>query len=241
MRVWFKIASTILFASLILFNCDNFWGYDYDADPIPNSAPISGKITNLFTNEPVYDAKVQAGSQSTHTNENGEFLLHYSYMSDEERNKPVHVTVTAANYFSYSRTIIIFPQDNVFNAALEYAAPLISKAVLVDYFGDGDTFVCQALVKDYQGAEEIASVLGSFLYWNTDTNMAQVDDVAISFDHTFSDLEAYYQLIYHPITEYENLSFLQRVSIVVTDSSGYHGSIVISSTSTDSLLFPVQF
>ena len=241
MRMGLKIAAFLLFSFLILLNCDNFWGYNYDADPIPNSAPVSGKVTNLFTGEPVYDAKVQVGSQSTRTDENGEYLLQYLYKSDEDRNQPVSITVSATNYFSYSTFRIIYPQNNFFELTLEYAAPLISKAVLVDYYGDGETFVCQALVKDYQGIGEISSAIASFLYMNTSTNMIQHDNKVMSFHHSLSGIESYYQVIYYPLTEYPDLSFLQRASIVVTDSSGYHNSAITNSTIPDSLLFPVQF
>jgi hypothetical protein len=240
MRLWLKIAVFLLFSSLVFFNCDNFWGYDYDADPIPNSATINGKITNLFTGEPVYDAKVQVGGQSARTNANGEYSLEYQYQSDEDRNKPVQITVSATNYFSYSTSVIIFPQNNFFDATLEYAAPLISKAVLVDYYENDSTYVCQALVKDYQGADEISSVLASFLYWNTTTRTIQPDEVEMTFDHSISANEEYFQTIYQPLTEYQDLIFLERASIVVTDSSGYHNSIIVNSTTPDSLLFPVQ-
>jgi hypothetical protein len=240
MRLWLKITVFLLFSSLVFSNCDNFWGYDYNADPIPNSATVNGKITNLFTGEPVYDAKIQVGAQSTRTNGDGEYSLEYQYVSDEDRNEPVQITVSAKNYFSYSTLVIIYPQHNFFDAALEYAAPLISKAVLVDYFGNDSTYVCQALVKDYQGADEISSVIASFQYWRNSTNTGESDDKTMSYHHSLSDTEAYYQIIYHPFTEIQDLSFLGLVSIVVMDSSGYHNSALNRSTIPDSLLFPVQ-
>lgn len=239
------VINLLLLNSLIFLNCKSFWGYDYEADPIPDSATISGKVINLFTSEPVYYAKVQVASQFTRTDENGEYILHYFYESDEDRDKPVPITISAMNYFSYSKSIIIYPQNNFFDAALEYAAPLISKLVLVDYDGNDSIYVCQTLVKDYQGAEGISSVIASFIYWNTNRNQIEKDEVLMEFNHYLSNEEAFYQVIYYPINpiEFDTLIFQHQVAVDVFDSNGYHNSAIINTIGIgpDSLLFPVQF
>ena len=232
----------LLLNSFIFLTCKSFWGYDYDADPIPNSATITGRITNLFTKEPVYDAQVQVASQSIHTDEDGKYTLHYLYESDEEQNKRVPITISAANYFSYSNSIIIYPQNNFFDAQLEYAAPIIQKVVVVDYYNNNSMIVCQALITDYQGIKDISSITVSFFYFNNDSRELYTDKVLMDLHHAQSQNDAFYQTTYFPhFSELPQISFLELSEISVIDSAGYSDSTEVTTFIPDSnsVLFPI--
>ncbi len=228
------------FIVFIFYNCDNFWGYDYQADPIPNSATITGRITHFFTDQPVSDAKVQFGSQSTQTDENGEYLLSYIFEGDEDRDKPVTVSIDAHNYYSLNDSIKIFPQTNYYHAKLKYAAPIIQQAVIVNFI-EIDSLICQAHITDYQGRKNISSITVSFFYFNDSTRELSVDKMPMSYHHSQGSWDLFYQLYYEPrdLTELPQVSFLELSEIVVKDFGGFSDSTIIDNftTHTSELLF----
>jgi hypothetical protein len=161
-RIWF-----LLLSLLTLINCDTdrFLGYNYEAESLVESAPISGRVTNIFTSAPVTSATIKIGSYETLTDINGGYLLVYSLGTDEERDRPIPVTVSAPNYFSKSLETIIYPQALELNFSLEYAAPIIESAVITPR--DILTVNCDATVFDYQGVDDIDSVIAVFTYFDS--------------------------------------------------------------------------
>ena len=115
MKKRFIIRFWVCFVLLMLFGCEKFVGYNYDADPIPNTAVISGSLSNIFTDEPIIYAQVLVGSQTTKTDQDGQYLLYYAFESDEDRNKPVDVVFSAPNYYTLSKSYIIYPGQNQFD------------------------------------------------------------------------------------------------------------------------------
>jgi len=150
-----------IFLILILYGCDfdKYLGYDNKAQELLNTAAVSGSITNFYTDDPVSNALVKVGQQETLTNSNGLYSLNYVLTDDEERNKPVHIHISAHNYYPDSITTLIEPLDNMYNFQLRYAAPMIKDIVRQQYrFFD----ICQAIVSDYQGWQDIDSVYALF-------------------------------------------------------------------------------
>ena len=153
----------ILFALFILIinacDLDKMTGSESDAQPIPDSAKLYGTILDKFTENPVKNATILVGNQATFTDENGEYSFYYYLGEDEERNKPVAVKISAQNYIHLDTAIVIFPENQLsFN--LEYGAPIIRRMVII-----GD--ICQTEIFDYQGADDIIQVSGSFFYIQT--------------------------------------------------------------------------
>ena len=103
-KIWF-----LLFVLLLLINCDTdkFFGYNYDAESLIESTPVSGRITNIFTSVPVTSAKIKIGPYETLTDKDGDYLLVYPLGTDEERDKFIPIIVTAPNYFPDSLETII--------------------------------------------------------------------------------------------------------------------------------------
>jgi hypothetical protein len=226
----------LLLNSFIFLNCENFWGYNYDADPIPNSATITGKITHFFTNQPVPDATVQFGSQSAQTDSNGQYLLSYIFEGDEDRDKPVKVHVSAHNYYSKIDSTKIFPQINHYDAKLKYAAPIIQRAVIVDLM-EVDSLLCQVHVTDYQGRQNISEITVSFFYLNNSKGEISVDKLPMAYHHSQGNWDLFYQLWYKPrdLSELPQSSFLELSEIFVKDFGGFSDSTTLDNFTTHAI------
>jgi hypothetical protein len=229
----------VCFVLLMLYGCEKFVGYNYETDPIPNTTMINGSISNIFTGEPVIYAQVRVGSQTTKTDQDGQYLMYYTFESDEDRNKPVDVVFSAPNYYSLSKSYIIYPGKNQFDGRLTYAAPLIPKTAFVQ-IDSVDTFlVCQALVFDYQGAEDIISVTASFIYFSYVKRANFFIERELEFMERYSDQASFYQVIYTPM-EGEQFRFENRCSVIAIDREDYHCSVTLNLDfqNPDTLLFP---
>jgi len=142
----------------ILTGCDldKFTGYKYDSEPLPTSAKIYGTITNKFTGNALYRAQIRIENQAAFTDENGEYIFYYHWSEDNLRDKPLPVRIGADKFHAQDTTVIVYPQTRL-DVRLEYGAPIIKRSALV-----GE--ICQVIVFDYQGAEDITTVTAYFLY-----------------------------------------------------------------------------
>jgi len=157
-----KIIVLIISIVIIFFitGCDlqKLWGYEYESDPTPESAKIYGKVTDIFTGEPIKDVLVTVNNSMTVTDENGNYILYYRYIQDEDRNVPVPTKYTQQHYLQIDSSMVVFPINEI-NVSLAYASPIIQKICMVD-----SVYICQAIIYDHQGFEDINSVVANLAY-----------------------------------------------------------------------------
>lgn len=158
----FKIFALVLLLVFIFLisGCDlqKLWGYEYESDPTPESAKIYGKVTDNFTSEPVQNAVITIQDKLTTTDENGDYCIYYHYTEEEDRNVPVSVKISHEKYLPGDSAIVIFPVNEI-NFGLSYASPIIQKICMVD-----SIYICQAIIYDHQGFDDIISVLANLAY-----------------------------------------------------------------------------
>jgi hypothetical protein len=234
--IYWALASLYLLSFTL--NCEKFTGYDYGTEQINDTARIYGIVRNINNGNPIYNARVIIGSSSTQTNENGEYRIEWSLGKDEERDKPVTFTYLAGDYLPDSISVILYPGENRLNDInLVYASPIIEKGALVDTIGDGENYICQVLVFDYQGNRDIDTIFAGFVYQDSVTNNPRMDTVGLSRVFNLSENSAYFQTEYQPVKG-RRWEFLNRCAITAVDLLKYHGSIIVdATTSKDSLLF----
>ncbi|TFG97811.1 MAG: hypothetical protein E4H13_10525 [Calditrichales bacterium] len=225
----------IIFALLWLMTmaCDleKLTSYDHTAAPIPDSARLYGTILNKFTLEPVVKARIGIASQFTYTDENGEFTMYYHLGEDDARNKPVTVSLSAENYMSLDTNLIVFP-ENELSKKLVYGAPVIRRIALVDS-------ICQAEIYDYQGAEDIARVSGSFTYRlrPMDRQISLHREISLIRVAVDTPNTAYYQgTIDTYLVEFGDLQ--PTYFIDATDRNSHLTTATSSAVGQDSLIFP---
>jgi len=239
MKIILPIVIWVWVFILLFHGCEKFVGYNYDADPLPRVAIITGNITNTFTGEPIIYAQIQVGTQQTKTDQYGQYLMYYAFESDEDRNKPVKLVFSAPNYYSSSYSHIIYPGNNQFDTQLTYAAPIIQKTAFVQIDSVDTVTVCQVLVFDYQGADDIASATASFVYMHIAQNTTFLVEKEMEFVERYSDQASFYQVVYQP-WPVKIYSFENKCTVVATDSEGYTDgvSLKIDAQNPDTLLFP---
>ena len=154
-------AMMLLMAVLLLWQCDSerFTGVNYRAEPIPSEAVIRGQITNVFTGQPIHRAQVTVQERIVETTRDGRFEVPYEIEAEDRLNRPANVQIIAAQYFRLDTSLVVFPGENVLNAALVYAAPIITASSVTDSIVTAEVF-------DYQGQENLQTVIAVGKYWS---------------------------------------------------------------------------
>ncbi|MEJ2049881.1 MAG: hypothetical protein P8Y60_08600, partial [Calditrichota bacterium] len=83
----------LLLLLLLLLTCEQYTGYNFDADSPKQTAKIYGIVENTFTNEPVNRAFLRIGNLTTYSDKLGEYSILYPLQTEEERDKPVPLIV----------------------------------------------------------------------------------------------------------------------------------------------------
>ncbi|MEJ2545450.1 MAG: hypothetical protein P8Y99_15415, partial [Calditrichaceae bacterium] len=113
---------------LIYLSCDTdrYLGFDTEAQELANTAMITGQITNYYDGMPVYQANIKIGNIETRTDHQGNYKIPYILSDDENRNKPVSISISKDNYFQFNDSTLIVPSPMSMNFSLKYAAPMIT-------------------------------------------------------------------------------------------------------------------
>jgi hypothetical protein len=212
-----KNGMVISWALLFFCGCDSdkFFSYNYSAEQFVELSTVTGTVTNLFTGDPVREATVTIGAQSTLTNSDGVYRLDYALTADDELGREVPISISAENYHSFSTSRQFFPQPVELNFRLKYGAPIIEA---ISFF---DLTYCQAMVFDYQGAEDIDTVYAEIAYLDTITNLVTARfTLGLQRKQGVDANRAYYQLeVARQDPQYGNAS--PAVTVTAVDKSGF--------------------
>ena len=215
MRIRTKLYCLILPFLLLACNWEKLADFDYDAQQLAKAVTVTGTITNVFTGEPVPFAELSFEGQLTLTDEQGNFDDDYILSVDDNANRPVPVGITAEKFFPFDTSLVIFPIDNVLNARLTYAAPIVLSGFL-----DEDT-VATAVIFDYQGNNNIDSVF--VLGWYEPTNSSRLPfyrEFPMEFSRVIDANSAEYRLDMPVIIQFGILK-PGRIRFRVVDRDGY--------------------
>lgn len=181
----------LLIFLVIVNGCEQYLGYRFDVQNPDNTISIRGTVQNTFTDEKIDSALIEIGNQKTYSDEFGAYDVIHSIDTDDERNRPVSIHVSAKNYLAYSNSFIIYHEDIQHNISLDYAAPLIEKATVTN---DAVTFqiICTVLMRDYQGSHDIRSVIGSFFYEKEGSHIYKQLDIPLVYSAYVSYTSAEY-------------------------------------------------
>jgi hypothetical protein len=186
-------------------------------------------VKNKYNFLPVESAMVMAGTQATYTDSAGNYLLHYHYTEDDDRNKEVPIKIRAKNYLVLDTLMVIFP-ENELNVFATYAAPIIQNHALIGS-------ICQAIVFDYQGANDIIRVYGKFAYRRAAEKLPSLHTemrlMRVAFD---TSRTGYYEArVPTEIIGYGTLNYIFTVH--AEDRLSYSDSTTQMNLGSDSLLF----
>jgi hypothetical protein len=233
-------ASLLLICILGSASCDleKLTGYKHDYNPIPESARIFGVIKDRHTFTPIPNALILAGNQATYSDTSGNYLLYYYFSADDDRNKPVTMKMRATNYMKVDTSLVVFPENEV-NIYSVYAAPIILSHALVDSICDIKICqaICQAIVFDYQGANDIVRVYGKFAYRRPGEKLPSLHTetrlVRVTYDTTKT---GYYQASIPQ--SIEGFGILMDIfTVYAEDRLSYADSTSEMNLGSDSLLF----
>ncbi len=242
-----KIILILLLISPILFllQCEKITGYNYDVKPLNNTVRVYGEVKNVFTDRAVEDALVQIGIQTTSTDIYGEYQVQYILGAAEDRNQPVPVAISAPNYETLNTSFIIYPEPTRLDFQLVYAAPIIEQNSLLLYKGlDGEPQeICQAIIVDYQGVNDIKEVKASFYYTQPNNPNSYYFTYPLHLIETNGGIEGHYQAIIPLVYQFEWFLYTESYELQAEDYEG-HIHHIIGKTSKmvpDPLLFDPGF
>jgi hypothetical protein len=245
-----KIILILLLISPTLFlpHCEKITGYNYDVNPLNNTVRVYGEVINTFSGQAVEDALVQIGIQTTSTDIYGEYQVQYILGAAEDRDQPVPVAISATNYETLNTSFIIYPEPTRLDFQLVYAAPIIEQnSLLLDRGLDNEPQeICQAIIVDYQGVNDIKEVNASFYYIRKDNPNSFYFTYPLNLIETNGGTEGHYQAIVPQKYMYHQLEWSLYTDRYELQAEDYEGHIhhIIGKTSKvvpDPLLFDPGF
>lgn len=220
----------------LISNCDleKLSNYKYDNDPIPESAKIYGTLINKYTFSPVAGAHISIHNQSTISDKDGNYVLYYHYIEDEDRNQPVSIRFTQEEYLTVDSSFVIFPENEI-NAFLPYASPEIRRIGLVDTIG-----ICQAIVHDYQGFNDIASVEVHLAYRVPGEKYPSLY-TRMQMERVMTDsIRTNYYQVFAPVSMQEHGNLMNVFDVYAVDRLKYSDTMSsMELAASDSILFPI--
>ncbi len=187
-----SLFTVLILCTLLIFGCDTYLGYNYDAENPENIVKVIGNITNKFTGVPVDSALVQLGLFQTFTDVHGDYAIYYELTTSDQRDKPVPLKISAVDYFDYSDEFILYQGSIIKDIELQYAAPMIDSARI--YMGR-IRLVCSAIISDYQGVSNIRQVVGTFFYYKEHMEKYKQIDLVMEYRKSISNITAEYDCI----------------------------------------------
>ena len=200
---------------------DKFLGYDYQAERVDHATTINGAVRNIFTEAPVARVRIDIGGQIAFTNNRGQFGMIYQSGEDEALSRPIPVRLSATNYFDFDTVLVIYPRDNRLDVRMVYAAPIIQSASLADS-------ICTAQIMDYQGVEDIDSVISVGFYFLDETDSVFSHRILMGQIDTIDDYAAVYRSIVPDSLNGAGL-IRPRYNIIAVDKSGFRDEIAFFS------------
>lgn len=229
-----KTLANLLTIIFLLLSCDTekYFSYNYNAKEFSEIASFSGTVTNVFTGLSVPDATIRIEDQSTVTDRRGFYRLDYVLSADAKLSKEIVIEVTAHNFLPYIQTQSIFPGEFPLDVALEYGAPIIQKT------GCNNMTFCQAVIFDYQGADDIDSVTAHFQYFGNNNTVTKEIDVQLARKENVSANVAHFQAIVQPYNP-EGDSLGRAYWIKAFDKEAFYDSMlhINDLKNPDTLLF----
>ncbi len=227
------IISIIIFIFFVSCDIDKYIGSKYEATPIPTTAKIYGTVYNAFDNLPVFGAHVMVDSQATSTDSSGNYFLNYSLGPDENRNKLIPVYCTVSQYHDYNSESIIYP-ENTIDIHIEYGAPVFRRVARVNT-------ICQAIIFDYQGFNDIDSVIAQFYYRPPGLRIpVTTREYSMEGKNGDSTNIGYFQCYVPTTIEFPVYSIIHlNFRVKAYDKSGFAESTSYFHKGIDTLLFPI--
>jgi len=209
----------IIFLILVVGGCDldKYTGYNYEGESLIETARITGNVTNTFTGTPILRATLKFGNLITYTDGEGDYLLVYPLGTGDERNRPITVVVSRPNYFQIETEIVVYPDKNIHDFALIYAAPIIESSSL-ELISQSEA-ICYATILDYQGVDDIENVEGVFTYEGE--GVQTVVQIPLNEDIRFSPNRAQFISNVERISPLYGDLITKVYQITVLDKSGY--------------------
>ncbi len=208
---------------------EEFTGFKVETISQSESLRITGQVISYYTSDSVMAAFVTIGSRQTITDEKGEFTLSYVLSESEKRNKPTPVHIVAENYYAYHDQLYLNQQNTNFVFYLKYAAPMILDATAVFQRTIEYDYICQAVVKDFQGISTVQTVKAVFF------NRDAVGDSLVSFLQLKEYVDAQTGK-FQSTTRFSDW-FPDRFYLKVVDREGYQDRLYKSLSGTEELIF----
>jgi hypothetical protein len=210
------VVGLLLILTVVRCDLEKFTGYNYEGESLVETARITGKVTNIFTGTPILRVTLKFGNFTTYTDGDGNYLLVYPLATDDERDRPISVVVSRPDYFPQETEIVVYPDRNIHDFALVYAAPIIESSSLE--FTPPSDIVCYATILDYQGVDDIEKVEGIFTYESE--GVQTVVHIPLDEDVRFSGTRARFKSNLELITA-DGTLITKAYQIMVLDKEGF--------------------
>jgi len=152
------------------------------------------------------------------------------------------LAVSKEQFFNYTDSIIIYPEENFHNIELDYGAPIIERVIAKLSKNSDCIDTCQAIVYDYQGISNI-DLVETILYYEMIDTLGNMYRKKIRTPMDLIRIDAgkgHYQFINDTLNITVNPGMMKMYQMIAKDNDGFETFTVEIRwpLPTDNLLFP---
>ena len=218
-KLFFLAFSITLFAFLAC-DTDKYLSSNISTEPDHDKTKVSGSVLRFDTDDPVENAIVQFAYHRGETNAQGYFEIEVAYGQDNDRNSLAPVIIQAEKYIDFYEFEYLLPIPKNYVFTIYWAPPiLLENALLFDPEGPPRK-ILQAIVRDYEGLDNIDRIYGEFTFDKTVIHPEEMVEVPLHLISKIDSITGYFQSDIFSREILHGTGYI-NYPIIKTDKSGY--------------------
>ena len=231
--------------TLAVFSCqmDKYHSSNLDSEPGRDQTTFSGQVTRLDTGLPIEYASVRIGTFQTSTDIYGRYELELTFDRDDNKNVRTPLIITADNYVDHISAVYITPIPQNKNIQLLWRPAILVNVAFVDHQSNPDRQVFQAIVRDYEGTDNVLYVKVGYIGKESPPIQRMYLEVNLWLVETVDEYTGYYQSGELVRTANPDDAFRFDIDVLIADKSGYSEKrhVRLDPLSQMQPLFPVNW
>ena len=218
-KLFFSACAISLFTALSC-DTDKYLSSNISTEPDHDKTKVSGTVLRFDTGDPVENAVVQFAYHRGETNTQGYFEIEVEYGQDNDRNSLAPVVIQAEKYIDFYEFEYLLPIPKNYVFTIYWAPPILLRNALLSDPEGPPKKILQAIVRDYEGLDNIDRVYSTFTFEETAIRPEEVLEIPLHFISVEDSLTGFFQSDIFSRGILSGRNYI-NYPIIKTDKSGY--------------------
>ena len=187
-QAWTDMKKLVLFKLLLILllmnngcDTDKYLSSNLSIESDHEKTKVSGTVLRFDTGDPVESALVQFAYHRGETNAQGYFEIEVAYGQDNDRNSLAPVIIQAEKYIDFYEFEYLLPIPKSYGYTIYWAPPILLRNALLSDPEGPPKKILQAIVRDYEGLDNIDRVYSTFTFEETAIRPEEVLEIPLHF------------------------------------------------------------